>query len=100
MNKTIINFKTDPAVKKEAQAAAKKLGLSLSDVMNSLLRQFTRDKELHISLEPTPYLKQALKESEEGIKKGYVSPEFDNAEDAIAWLDDPDARYANGRPIK
>lgn len=100
MNKAIINFKTDPKIKKEAQTAAKKLGLSLSDVMNSLLRQFTRDKELHISLKPTPYLKRALKENEEDIKKGYVSPAFDNADDAIAWLDDPDARYANGRPVK
>ena len=99
MKSTVINFKTDPAIKKEAQAAAKKLGLSLSDVMNSLLRQFTRDKELHISLEPTPYLEKALEQSQKDVKEGYVSPTFNNIEDEIAWLEDPNAKYINGRPV-
>lgn len=37
-----------------------------------------------------------LKESEEDVKAGRVSPSFDNTHDAIAWLDDPNARYKNG----
>ncbi|MEX1112369.1 MAG: type II toxin-antitoxin system RelB/DinJ family antitoxin [Candidatus Andersenbacteria bacterium] len=97
MKKTVVNFKTDPTVKRKAQAAAKQLGLSLSDVLNVLLRQFARDKELHASLEPTPYLERALEESKRDIEAGYVSPSFDSADDAIAWLDDPNSRYANGK---
>ncbi len=99
MKTSIINFKADSKVKKEAQATAKKLGLSLSDVLNVMLGQFTREKELHISLEPTPYLNRTLQESKRDIAQGYVSPAFDSSEDAIAWLNDPKACYENGRSV-
>ncbi len=79
---------------------AKKLGLSLSDVLNVLLRRFARDKELYASLVPTPYLERVLEDNKRDIGKGYMSPGFDNPDDAIAWLDDPDARYANGRKVQ
>lgn len=46
--------------------------------------------------EPSEYLKEALARSEKDIKEGRVSPTFDNAEDAIAWLENPKATYQNG----
>ncbi len=42
--KTILNVKTEVAVKRDAQKLAYELGLSLSTVVNAYLRQFIRDK--------------------------------------------------------
>ncbi len=47
---TIVNFKTDEKIKKEAQEIAKEMGISLSAVLNMFLTQFIRDKELNIKL--------------------------------------------------
>ena len=88
MNTAVINIKTHPQTKKLAQKTARELGLSLSDVINGLLRQFVQTKEITYRAEekPTPYLIKALKESTEDIKAGrFVS--FDKEEDAIAYLD-------------
>jgi addiction module RelB/DinJ family antitoxin len=84
---TIINFKTDKKIKEDAQKIAQKMGLNLSDVLNVYLRNFVRDKELSISVEePSSYMLKELSESEKNIKEGNVSPEFDNAKEAIDWL--------------
>ena len=42
---TVINFKTDIKIKKRAQVLAEKFGLSLSDVMNVLLRKRWTEEE-------------------------------------------------------
>jgi len=92
----VINFRTDKKLKSEAQAIAKKMGFSLSDVLNVLLRGFVRDKELNVNLEePSDWLLKELAEGEEDIKNGRVSPMFSNAEDAIKWLDNKNRKYAN-----
>ena len=92
----VINFRTDKKTKKEAQAIAKKMGLNLSDVLSVLLRGFVRDKALNIDLEePSDYFIKCLKEARADLARGDVSPDFDNAEDAIKWLDDKKRKYAN-----
>lgn len=98
-----MTFKTDPKVKKQAQKKANELGLSLSSVLNVYLRKFLRARTIEFSdvrLEPTPYLKRMLKRSEEDVKTGRVSPTFSSAEESIAWLNDPNARYQNGDPVR
>ncbi len=97
MNTAIINIKVEPTVKKQAQRMAQQLGLSLSGIINGYLRHLIRTKEVYFSLseEPTEYLIQALREAEKETKEGLVSPAFDNANDAIAWLKNPKAKYAN-----
>ncbi len=91
MNTTVINIKTNPDVKSKAQAIAEELGLSLSSVINALLRQFVRTKAINLDLTreeiPSPYLKKMLKESMEDIKKGRVYS-FHNPKDAVAFLRD------------
>jgi len=47
---TIVNFKTDEKIKKEAQEIAKEMGVSLSAVLNMFMAQFVRDRELNIKL--------------------------------------------------
>jgi len=100
-----IYFKVDQAIKKKAQKKAAELGMSLSDVLNGYLRRFLKVKSVEFveegeQLVPTAYLKRLLKQSEKDIKAGYISPAFDNIEDELAWLDDPDARYQNGRRVR
>ena len=94
---TIINIRTDAEVKTKSQKIAKELGLSLSAVINAYLRQLIRTEAVSFNLseEPTKYLLKALKKSKEDIKKGFVSPAFDNVKDADKWLNDPKAKYEN-----
>lgn len=104
MNTAVVNIKVDPKVKKQAQAVAEKLGFSLSSVINAYLRQLIKTRKVEFSddvrLELTPWAKKMLKQSEKDVKAGYVSPAFDNVEDSLAWLDDPDAKYQNGHPAR
>jgi addiction module RelB/DinJ family antitoxin len=51
MNTTIL-LKTDKTLKDEASRVAKELGVPLTTVMNAYLRQFVRDREIRISIEP------------------------------------------------
>lgn len=97
MNSSVINIKTNPETKKQAQAIAEELGFSLSSVINAFLKQLirTRSVSFNIQEEPTEYLLNALEESRRDIEAGRVSPTFDSAEDAIAWLDDPNKKYQN-----
>lgn len=94
---TIINIRTNARVKTQAQEIAEKLGLSLSAVINAFLRQLIRTKKVSFDLseEPTDYLLKSLKVSKKDIKKGFVSPAFNNAKDADKWLDNPKAQYEN-----
>lgn len=89
MNTAVINIKTDPGLKLQAQRVATDLGFSLSSLINGYLKQLTRTKTIFFSAateEPSDYLIQALKESEADRKAGRTSPTFTNADDAIAWL--------------
>ena len=47
---TIVNFKADEKVKKEAQKIAKEMGVSLSAILNMFMTQFVRDRKLNIDL--------------------------------------------------
>lgn len=98
MNTAVVNIKMNPEVKKQAQEVAEELGLSLSAVINGFLKQLIRTKTLTFSAseEPSEYMIKALKKSEGDLRKGRVSPTFDDVNDAIAWLENPKARYKNG----
>lgn len=89
MNTAVINIKTDSQVKKEAQELAQNLGLSLSGLVNGLLKQVIRTKTVTFSAsdeEPTEYLIKALNESREDIKAGRVI-HFENWEEEKDYLD-------------
>lgn len=59
---TVIHIKADKEVKKNAQKAAKDLGLTLSDVINAALRNFLRTKTVIFSAYPimSPELKKII----------------------------------------
>lgn len=88
--KAVIYIKTEKEVKENARKLAKKLGISLSDVINASLRNFISSREVVFSDTPrmTPELEELLDKVEEDIKKKRnISPSFSNMEDAIKYLE-------------
>ncbi|MDD5416047.1 MAG: hypothetical protein PHE48_03540 [Candidatus Daviesbacteria bacterium] len=89
---TVIHIKADYEVKKNAQKAAKDLGLSLSDVINAALRNFIRTREVVFSDIPqmTPELEKLLDRVEDDIKHDRnLSPRFKTAKDFLESLNSP-----------
>ena len=98
MSTSVINIRTDAKVKSQAQKIASELGMSLSALLNGFIKQLIRTKRVEFDLvseKPSEYLIQSLKESEEDIKTGRVSPGFDNVDEAIDWLENKKRKYAN-----
>ena len=64
--KTILNIKTDKVLKIEAQKTAEEFGIPLGTIMNALLRQFVRTKEINLDMSPRPskLLIDAINEAE------------------------------------
>ena len=90
MSYTVVSTKIDPQIKKEAMATADSLGVPLSVVIKAFLKQFIRTKTVTFSMrdeEPSEYLIQTIKQALKDKKDGKASPTFDNAEEAIAFLD-------------
>ncbi len=81
---TVINVKTPKLLKKQAQQLADELGVPLTTVINVQLKQFVRDRMLHIEadLHPTPYLKKVIDRAEKDWSAGrnYSGP-FTTAEE-------------------
>lgn len=89
MADAVIHVRTDAKLKREAAKIADSLGFTLSSVINASLRKLikTRRVDFEESYEPTPYLKRILRQVDKDIKEGKnLSPAFDNAKDAIAWM--------------
>lgn len=98
MKTAVINFKTTPEKKRKAMENCKKAGIPLSYVLDKRLSEIADAKQVTVDFdaeEPSDMLIEDLRQSEEDRKAGRTSPTFNNANDAIAWLDDPDAKYAN-----
>ncbi len=89
MQTAIINIKTEPKVKKDAQKVADDMGLSLSSLINGLLKQVIRTKsvEFRVGETPSAYLKSAIKQAERNIKTGNHSPAFKTGKEAVEWLE-------------
>lgn len=88
--KSVINIKTDPETKEQAQKLAADLGVTLSTIINVYLKQFIRTKEFTFSLayQMSPELEKIIVEAEADIMTGKnLSPAFDQAEDALVWLE-------------
>lgn len=87
---TIINFKTKPKVKAQAQKLAAQMGLDLSDVLNVALRNFVQNKIVYINLgaedKPSNWLVKTVGSGRQEIKAKKLSPVFKDAKSAGKWL--------------
>ena len=95
-NKTVISVKVDKDVRDRARKAAKTIGVPLSMIVNQQLRKFADERRIEF-VEPLipnaktrKILDEALRDIREGRKEKF-SPIFDNADDAIKWLERNDA---------
>lgn len=88
MSTVVVNIKTDPEVKYQAQQIAKDVGVSLSALINAYLKQLIRTKKVEFTLDETPNdsLRKILKKATANRKAGKASPMFDSAKDAIEYL--------------
>ena len=80
--KTILNIKMDKKLKESAQKIAQDIGLPLSTILNSFLKQFVADKEVTFSAKEyrmTSYLEGIIGESREEYKRGNMSGPFKSA---------------------
>src|SRR3989338_2230159 len=97
---TTISIRTNSKLKAKAQDVIEAHGMSLSAFINNQLLRASKAKTLTLDFsaeDPSDWLINELKESAEDEKAGWVSPSFDNADDAIAWLNDKNRKYQNGR---
>jgi len=94
--KTAISFKIDKDVRDRARSVANKIGIPLSMVVNQQLKQFANDRRIEFyeplipNAKTRKILDEALRDIREGNEKAF-SPMFDNANDAIKWLERDDA---------
>jgi addiction module RelB/DinJ family antitoxin len=89
MNTAVIITKTEPEVKRRAQAVVKEFGISLSSLINAYLKQIVRTKKIEFTLdeEPSEYLKKTIKQALADRKKGKASPVFNTGKEAVKWLE-------------
>lgn len=87
--RTILNIKTDKKLKEDAREIASKIGVPLSTVINSFLKQFVRDQEVIFSAKEykiTPYLELLVKDAREERKNKNDSEYFETANDFLKAL--------------
>ena len=94
--KTAISFKVDKRVRDRARKVARTIGIPLSMVVNQQLKVFADERriEFYEPLVPNAKTRKILDEALHDIKEGNseaFSPMFDNAGDAIKWLERNDA---------
>lgn len=90
MKTAIVTIKTEPQVKAQAKKVAEDLGFNLSTLVDAYLRDLIRNQVVYFNMRPeipNESLKQAIKEADEDRKSGNILS-FDNADDAIAYLQD------------
>ncbi len=87
---TQVIFKIDKKIKELAQKKAKSRGLTFSDVLKMASYQYVEggfEPMLQMKEEFKPTVARMIKKSIVNIEAGKnLSPGFDNAEDAIAYL--------------
>ncbi len=71
---TLFTMKTDKVLKESAQEVAEEIGVPLSTVVNSFLKQFVRDREVSFSAsyKPSAYLRKAIEEGEKELSEGKI----------------------------
>jgi len=87
MTTTTIHIKTDISTRDAAKKVAENFGFTLTALVNALLKQIARTKRLSLNLEenPTPYMIESLKQSEEDVKAGRVIS-FASGEKALEYV--------------
>ena len=89
--KTVISVKVDKDVRDKARKVAKKIGVPLSMVVNSGLRQFAQEERIVFQTDEAYKMSKKLERKLEIIDTDIraernLSPAFHSAKDATRWL--------------
>jgi antitoxin component of RelBE/YafQ-DinJ toxin-antitoxin module len=89
MSSVLLTVKTDAGTKKELKALAVEFGISITSLVNMLVKQTIRDRRITLSaaLEPTPYLEKIMRKAEDDYKADRDITHTYSAEEALAHLD-------------
>ncbi len=89
MKTAVVNFKTDEATKIKAQAAAKQIGIPLSNLLNAYLYELASTGSVHFTVsEPmTEKMEELIAVAEKEIAAGEVSGPFESLEEMFDHLD-------------
>ncbi len=81
-NTTVINFNTDPKIKRELTETANEMGLTLSSILNKLSKDFLDDKRIEFrGLEiPNARTIKAIKDADKEYKEGKTAGPFSTVE--------------------
>lgn len=85
MNTAVINIKTTPETKTEVQKVARELGVSVSSLVNSFLKDLVRTKRVTLRVDEklNKQTLAAIKKAQEDRKAGKGSPLFTDDEALI-----------------
>ena len=86
---TTLMIKTNKALRDDAKRVAHELGVPLTTVVNALLKQFVRERQITVSLEPQPTAKKSAewkKMSEDMDKHPKKYKTYTDVEDLITDL--------------
>ena len=88
MDTTSITINTNKHIKTQTQKLAKAHGLSVSEMLNSVLTALIKntafiDKKTE---RPTAYLLKSITNALQQKKEGKISPRFTKSKDASKWL--------------
>ena len=87
---TVIQTRIDTAVKNEAEAIFKRMGMSLSDGIRIFIHQVITERALPFKPvagnEPSEELKKILAEAEEDIKAGRLSKPYTDVDEMMRDL--------------
>ncbi|MEK7060131.1 MAG: type II toxin-antitoxin system RelB/DinJ family antitoxin [Patescibacteria group bacterium] len=72
MNNAVINFNTNPKLKKEAMKVLDEMGLTLSVALNASLRRIIAEKRIEFTVPeiPNARLRKSFKDAEKEYKSG------------------------------
>lgn len=72
MNNAVINFNTDPKLKRDAKKVLEEMGLTLSVALNASLRKIIAEGRIEFTIPeiPNARLRKAIKEADEEYKSG------------------------------
>lgn len=89
LDKTIINIKIDKTLKQEAQALAEEIGVPLSTIVITNLKDFVRSRSITLSAFPRlkPEIEREIETAVADFKKGRnISPVFSSPREAADYL--------------
>lgn len=88
MKTAVLNVKVNENVKRQAQVVASSFGVPLSTLVNAYLTELAATGQIHFSAVEimTPKMEKLIEQAEKEIATGEVSPTFNTAQEAIAYL--------------